>query len=187
MNNNNSNNNNPSSPHYSLESLSSKLSPTSSSCSILELKSPSKSDKKSNLINNVHIKNTHNNSNSNSDSSSNCCYSDSINNSNGTGSDTSFGSPSSTTTFTNSSITSSPDASSSSSTNDFNPTKKRRIENNINEIREPVYPFFGMLSPPTTKIIALSCLEYLDGPGLYAMSCVNHLWNQAVMDDALWE
>ena len=51
----------------------------------------------------------------------------------------------------------------------------------------PVYPFFGQNNHPTTKLIALSCLQYLDGPSLYSLSCVNHLWNQAVMDDALWE
>eukprot|EP00604_Paraphysomonas_vestita_P002865 CAMPEP_0174818112 /NCGR_PEP_ID=MMETSP1107-20130205/730_1 /TAXON_ID=36770 /ORGANISM="Paraphysomonas vestita, Strain GFlagA" /LENGTH=212 /DNA_ID=CAMNT_0016029527 /DNA_START=1499 /DNA_END=2140 /DNA_ORIENTATION=- len=53
--------------------------------------------------------------------------------------------------------------------------------------QEPLYPFFGGKLPPTSKLIALSCLQYLDGPSLYSISCVNHLWNQAVMDDALWE
>lgn len=67
------------------------------------------------------------------------------------------------------------------------PEKRRRVENLSTGKFEPVYPFFGSKSVPTTKLIALSCLEYLDGPSLYSMSCVNHLWNQAVMDDALWE
>jgi hypothetical protein len=63
------------------------------------------------------------------------------------------------------------------------PVKKSRLDSD----KEPIYEFFGSNLPPTTKLIALSCLEYLDGPSLYSMSCVNHLWNQAVMDDALWE
>lgn len=61
------------------------------------------------------------------------------------------------------------------------------LQKTLKEKHEPVYPFFGGNLPPTTKIIALSCLEYLDGPSLYSVSCVNHLWNRAVMDDALWE
>jgi hypothetical protein len=69
---------------------------------------------------------------------------------------------------------------------DSRPLKIQRVEQQT-EQREPVYPFFGPRLPPTTKLIALSCLEYLDGPSLYAMSCVNHLWSQAAMDDALWE
>jgi hypothetical protein len=73
-----------------------------------------------------------------------------------------------------------------SSSNISQPLKKQRVEQDL-EQREPVYPFFGPYLPPTTKLIALSCLEYLDGPSLYAMSCVNHLWSQAAMDDALWE
>lgn len=55
------------------------------------------------------------------------------------------------------------------------------------EKNEPLYPFFGDKIPPTSKLIALSCLQYFDGPSLYSISCVNKLWNQAVMDDALWE
>jgi hypothetical protein len=49
-----------------------------------------------------------------------------------------------------------------------------------------VYPFFGKNSY-APKIIALRCLEYLDGPSLYNMSVVNSLWCQAALDDALWE
>lgn len=100
-------------------------------------------------------------------------------------SDLSSESPSRSSTCTNSSVTESPDTSNNPT--DSRPIKKRRTENGIKEVREPVYPFFGSSYPPTTKLIALSCLEYLDGPSLYAMSCVNHLWCQAVMDDALWE
>ena len=66
------------------------------------------------------------------------------------------------------------------------PLKKRRVDSVIFQKREPLYPFFGP-ERPITKLIALSCLEYLDGPSLYAMSCVNRIWCQAVMDDALWE
>ena len=71
-------------------------------------------------------------------------------------------------------------ATTSPDENSKRPFKKCRVD-------EPIYSFFGSNLPPTTKVIALSCLEYLDGPSLYSMSCVNHLWNQAVMDDALWE
>jgi hypothetical protein len=88
------------------------------------------------------------------------------------------GTPSST-------ATTSPDDSAS------RPFKKCRVDDSAGsakgEFPEPVYSFFGSNLPPTTKVLALSCLEYLDGPSLYSMSCVNHLWNQAVMDDALWE
>jgi hypothetical protein len=66
------------------------------------------------------------------------------------------------------------------------PLKKRKVDFAIPEMTEPVYPFFGP-HRPTTKLIALSCLEYLDGPSLYSMSCVNRIWCQASMDDALWE
>ena len=52
---------------------------------------------------------------------------------------------------------------------------------------EPLYDFFGPNLPPTTKLTALRCLEFLDGKSLYAMSVVNQLWCKAVMDDALWE
>ena len=62
------------------------------------------------------------------------------------------------------------------------PLKKRKInEANI------VYPFFGINQPSAPKIVALRCLEYLDGPSLYNMSVVNTLWSKAAMDDALWE
>jgi hypothetical protein len=50
-----------------------------------------------------------------------------------------------------------------------------------------VYPFFGADLPPTSKIIALKCLDFLEGKDIYAMSQVNHLWSHAAMDDALWE
>lgn len=71
--------------------------------------------------------------------------------------------------------------------NSSRPLKKRKVDNPLLEKREPLYPFFGPNLPPTTKLIALSCLEYLDGPSLYSLSCVNRLWSQAAMDDALWE
>jgi hypothetical protein len=81
-----------------------------------------------------------------------------------------------------------PSSSSTTSPDDSSrPLKKCRVDGSTAAIPEPIYSFFGSDLPPTTKIIALSCLEYLDGPSLYSMSCVNHLWNQAVMDDALWE
>lgn len=50
-----------------------------------------------------------------------------------------------------------------------------------------VYPFFGAGLPPTSKLIALKCLDFLEGKDIYAMSQVNTLWNAAAMDDALWE
>mmetsp|Transcript_1831 Transcript_1831/g.2901 ORF Transcript_1831/g.2901 Transcript_1831/m.2901 type:complete len:612 (+) Transcript_1831:86-1921(+) len=65
------------------------------------------------------------------------------------------------------------------------PLKKRRVS--FEDSREPRYPFFGPKYPRTTKLTALRCLEYLDGPNLFAVSLVNRLWNQAAMDDALWE
>mmetsp|Transcript_12670 Transcript_12670/g.19099 ORF Transcript_12670/g.19099 Transcript_12670/m.19099 type:complete len:111 (+) Transcript_12670:1517-1849(+) len=68
---------------------------------------------------------------------------------------------------------------------DSSPFKKIRISNEKES--EPRYPFFGPQCPRTTKVTALCCLEYLDGPSLYAVSVVNKLWSQAVMDDALWE
>jgi hypothetical protein len=67
------------------------------------------------------------------------------------------------------------------------PKKSRLVLASQEKDQEPIYQFFGPNLPPTTKLIALSCLEYLDGPSLYSMSCVNHLWSQAAMDDALWE
>lgn len=71
--------------------------------------------------------------------------------------------------------------------NGSRPLKKRKVDDTFPDKKEPKYPFFGPSLPPTTKLIALSCLEYLDGPSLYSISCVNHLWCQAAMDDALWE
>lgn len=64
------------------------------------------------------------------------------------------------------------------------PLKKRRVD-----VQQPVaeYPFFGPKCPRTTKLTALQCLEFLDGPNLFAVSLVNRLLNQAAMDDALWE
>jgi hypothetical protein len=77
------------------------------------------------------------------------------------------------------------------------PLKKRRVEfarhdteelvQAEEECAEPRYRFFGPKLPGTTKLIALSCLEYLDGPTLYSMSVVSRLWCQAAMDEALWE
>lgn len=55
-------------------------------------------------------------------------------------------------------------------------------------VRNPIiYPFFGEHLPPTSKLIALKCLDYLEGKDIYAMSQVNSLWCSAAMDDALWE
>ncbi len=66
---------------------------------------------------------------------------------------------------------------------DVRPLKKRKVTARV----EPMYPFFGNQLPQTPKILALRCLEYLDGKSIYAMSLVNRLWSKASMDDALWE
>jgi hypothetical protein len=50
-----------------------------------------------------------------------------------------------------------------------------------------VYPFFGPILPPAPKIVALKCLECLDGKDLYSASCVNKLWSYTAMDPAIWE
>jgi hypothetical protein len=50
-----------------------------------------------------------------------------------------------------------------------------------------VYPFFGPDLPPTTKFIALKCLDFLSCTDLYTMSTVNSLWCSAATDEALWE
>ncbi len=49
------------------------------------------------------------------------------------------------------------------------------------------YPFFGEQLPAVSKVLALKCLDYLEGAEIYAMSQVNSLWSQAAVDDALWE
>jgi len=64
------------------------------------------------------------------------------------------------------------------------PLKKRRVKFAAQVIK---YPFFGPGLPDTPKIIALRCLELLDGPGLYSLSLVNSIWSKAAMDPALWE
>ena len=64
------------------------------------------------------------------------------------------------------------------------PTKKRQVKFAPIPI---VYPFFGAKLPETSKLIALKCLDYLQGKDIYAMSQVNTLWSRAAMDDALWE
>eukprot|EP00600_Ochromonadales_sp_CCMP1393_P001864 CAMPEP_0174980524 /NCGR_PEP_ID=MMETSP0004_2-20121128/15398_1 /TAXON_ID=420556 /ORGANISM="Ochromonas sp., Strain CCMP1393" /LENGTH=980 /DNA_ID=CAMNT_0016232199 /DNA_START=22 /DNA_END=2965 /DNA_ORIENTATION=- len=63
-------------------------------------------------------------------------------------------------------------------------TKKRQVKFNVEPI---VYPFFGPNLPQISKVVALQCLECLDGKDLYSMSIVNTLWSTTVMDDALWE
>ena len=50
-----------------------------------------------------------------------------------------------------------------------------------------VYPFFGSTLPMTSKLVALTCLDYLEGKDIYSMSQVSSLWAKAAMDDALWE
>lgn len=50
-----------------------------------------------------------------------------------------------------------------------------------------VYPFFGQDMPCAPKIVALRCLDFMDGPNIYAMSLVSSIWNKAAMDNALWE
>jgi len=50
-----------------------------------------------------------------------------------------------------------------------------------------IYPFFGQGMPCAPKVVALRCLDFMDGPNIYAMSLVNSIWNKAAMDNALWE
>jgi hypothetical protein len=64
------------------------------------------------------------------------------------------------------------------------PAKKRQVKFAPIPI---VYPFFGSHLPATSKLIALKCLDFLEGKDIYAMSQVNTLWCAAAMDDALWE
>ncbi|CAE7795356.1 unnamed protein product, partial [Symbiodinium microadriaticum] len=68
--------------------------------------------------------------------------------------------------------------------NGIPPLKKRRVD-----VQQGVaeYPFFGPKCPRMTKLTTLQCLEFLDGPNLFAVSLVSRLMNQAAMDDALWE
>ncbi len=73
---------------------------------------------------------------------------------------------------------------SSESSEDVRPLKKRKV---FNTRIEPVYPFFGSKLPEAPKLLALRCLEFLDGKDIYAISLVNRLWSKASMDDALWE
>lgn len=54
------------------------------------------------------------------------------------------------------------------------------------ECQEIAYPFFGATHPPTSKRVALSCLDFLDNADLYRMSLVNTFWARAATDDALW-
>ena len=72
------------------------------------------------------------------------------------------------------------------SENGAHPMKKRRVDV---QQQQPIseYPFFGPKCPRTTKLTTLQCLEFLDGPNLFAVSLVSRLMNQAAMDDALWE
>jgi len=63
-------------------------------------------------------------------------------------------------------------------------TRKRRVKFAPVAI---LYQFFGIYLPEAPKIVALRCLEYLDGKNIYSMSLVSTLWNRACMDDALWE
>lgn len=64
------------------------------------------------------------------------------------------------------------------------PLKRRKY---VEEISEPVYPFFGEKLHFAPKSIALRCLEFLNGKDIYNTSLVNHLWCKAAMDNALWE
>ena len=50
-----------------------------------------------------------------------------------------------------------------------------------------LYPFFGADFPEQSKLVALKCLDYLEVRDIIAMAQVNHLWNAAAMDEALWE
>ena len=60
--------------------------------------------------------------------------------------------------------------------------KKRKM----NEIKI-VYPYFGQDLPRAPKIIALRCLEFLEGKDFYHMSVLNNLWSKTSIDPALWE
>lgn len=64
------------------------------------------------------------------------------------------------------------------------PLKRQRL---IGSEQDLMYPFFGEFLPYTPKLIAVRCLEFLNGSDMYNMSLVNHLWCKATMDDALWE
>ena len=77
-----------------------------------------------------------------------------------------------------------PGAITGNSNNNNSSSKKRQVKFAPVPI---VYPFFGEHLPPTSKVIALKCLDYLQGKDIYAMSQVNTLWSRAAMDDALWE
>lgn len=55
--------------------------------------------------------------------------------------------------------------------------------NNVNI----TYPFFGPTMPQMPKIVALQCLDFLNGRDLNSMSVVNSIWAAAATDNALWE
>lgn len=76
------------------------------------------------------------------------------------------------------------DGGGESSATDDTPLKKRRT---FSIKTEPLYSFFGSTVEPTSKLVALRVLEYLDGKSLYSMSLANQLWSKTAMDDALWE
>lgn len=64
------------------------------------------------------------------------------------------------------------------------PTKKRKVKFSTPSV---TYPFFGEKAPEAPKYVALKVLDFLNGKELYAMSQVCSLWNNAVLDDAMWE
>ena len=50
-----------------------------------------------------------------------------------------------------------------------------------------VYPYFGSEVAQVPKIVALRCLEYLEGTDFYSVSVMNNLWCKTALDPALWE
>ena len=50
-----------------------------------------------------------------------------------------------------------------------------------------VYPYFGSEVKQMPKIIALRCLEFLEGKDFYNVSILNNLWCKTALDPALWE
>jgi hypothetical protein len=126
-----------------------------------------------------HQKQATNSINNSSNSSSSSSSSKNVHNSNASMDDQLLDSPDSPATAH--STVSSPSTSVAGRTRAKN--KRVRFATTV-----PVtYPFFGSSAPPTSKFIALKCLDYLSCHDLYTMSTVNSLWCSAATDEALWE
>lgn len=93
-------------------------------------------------------------------------------------------SSSSASTVSSSSVVSSPGELSVDSNGPRTRAKNKKVRFATTPV---VYPFFGPDLPPTTKFIALKCLDFLSCKDLYTMSTVNSLWCSAATDEALWE